>query len=266
MLVSEKVMDVLKSIGLNLYERKLWVALLSRGVSSAGELSEIAKIPRSRAYDVLESLAEKGFVIIQNAKPLKYVAVEPKEAFERAKKKILKSAQDMAAKIDEIKNSEVVKELENIYKEGMKVVEPGELSGALKGKHILHQQLETLFKKTKKYIGIVAPPEPLKEIHENHGYLLKKLSSKGVKIKILTHKLPEEKLLEELKKVAEIKKLNTRKLGRFCLIDGEHVVVSLTDHGAHPLQDTALWVSSEHVTSVFEPMFNSLWKTAEKVE
>jgi sugar-specific transcriptional regulator TrmB len=242
MLVSEKVMDALKSIGLNLYERKLWVALLSRGVATAGELSEIAKIPRSRAYDVLESLAERGFVIIQNSRPLKYIAVEPKEAFERAKKRILKNAEEMIKKIDEIKNSKIIDELERLHKEGMKVIEPGELTGAIKGRHILHQQLETLFKNAKKYIAIFAPPETIKELHETHGYLLKKLSSKGVDIKILTHSLPDMEIVEELKKISEIRKLDkAKKIGRFCLIDGKHVIVSLTDHDTHPLQDTALW-------------------------
>lgn len=87
MLASAKVMDALKSIGLNLYERKLWLALLARGTSTAGELSEIASVPRSRAYDVLQSLAEKGFVVVQSAKPIRYVAIAPDEALERAKKR-----------------------------------------------------------------------------------------------------------------------------------------------------------------------------------
>ena len=268
MLVPEKVMDALKAIGLNLYERKLWVALLSRGVSSAGELSEIAKIPRSRAYDVLESLAEKGFVIIQNAKPLKYVAVEPKEALERAKKRILKEAHEKMKKIDDLKSSEIMKELERLYKEGMKIIEPGELTGALKGRHILYQQLETLFKNARKYISIFAPPETLKEIYETHGNVLKKLSSKGIEVKILTNKPITAELSEELKKMGEIRKVSTKneRIGRFYLIDGKHVVITLTDQKSHPLQDTALWATSEHAASVFEHMFDSLWEGAEKIE
>ena len=88
MIVSQAVLDELKQIGLNLYERKLWAALLSRGTSTAGELSSLAKVPHSRTYDVLESLAEKGFVMIQSSKPLKYVVIAPSEALERSKKKL----------------------------------------------------------------------------------------------------------------------------------------------------------------------------------
>ena len=43
-----------KVFGLNTYEARIWTALLSRGISTAGELSDIANVPRSRSYDVLE--------------------------------------------------------------------------------------------------------------------------------------------------------------------------------------------------------------------
>ena len=48
MIASQEVLDVLKSIGLNLYERKIYVALLAKGVATAAQVSEIANVPRSR--------------------------------------------------------------------------------------------------------------------------------------------------------------------------------------------------------------------------
>ena len=56
MIVQKEFLSKLKDFGLNTYESKLWTALLSRGVSTAGELSDIANVPRSRSYDVLENL------------------------------------------------------------------------------------------------------------------------------------------------------------------------------------------------------------------
>ena len=56
--------DLLKkvrsSFDLNEYEVKIWTALLSKGVATAGELAEISNVPRSRSYDVLESLEKRG--------------------------------------------------------------------------------------------------------------------------------------------------------------------------------------------------------------
>ncbi len=55
-MMDQRFLTKLKEFGLNSYEAKIWGALLSRGVSSAGELSDISNVPRSIAYDVLESL------------------------------------------------------------------------------------------------------------------------------------------------------------------------------------------------------------------
>lgn len=92
MIVKEEFLSKLRRyFGLNLYEVKIWTALLSRGVSTAGELSDIANVPRSRSYDVLESLEKKGFVVMKVGKPIKYLAVSPKEVVERVKKNLPKT-------------------------------------------------------------------------------------------------------------------------------------------------------------------------------
>ena len=80
MIVKDDFIKKLKNVfDLNIYEVKIWTALLSKGVSSAGELSDISNVPRSRSYDILESLEKKGFVIMKLGKPIKYIAVDPKE-------------------------------------------------------------------------------------------------------------------------------------------------------------------------------------------
>ena len=65
------LMDLKKHFRLNIYEAKIWTALLSRGIASAGELADISGVPRSRCYDVLESLEKKGFIIMKIGKPIK---------------------------------------------------------------------------------------------------------------------------------------------------------------------------------------------------
>jgi hypothetical protein len=57
MIVNEEFLNKLRrAFGLNLYEVKLWAALLSRGVSTAGELSDIADVPPSLPTLVLPNL------------------------------------------------------------------------------------------------------------------------------------------------------------------------------------------------------------------
>ena len=88
MLDDQEIIKKTRLFGLNTYEAKIWAALLGHGISTAGQLSDIANVPRSRSYDVLESLEKKGFVIAKPEKPIKYLAVPPKEVLEKVKKQI----------------------------------------------------------------------------------------------------------------------------------------------------------------------------------
>ena len=116
MIVQKDFLNKLKDFGLNSYESKLWIALLSRGVSTAGELSDISNVPRSRAYDVLESLEKKGFIVVKIGKPIKYLAVPPPEVVERVKKKVTEEADHQTGILNKLKKSELLEEL-NLEKE-----------------------------------------------------------------------------------------------------------------------------------------------------
>src|SRR5512138_3947698 len=94
MIVKKEFLGKIKDFGLNSYEAKIWTALLSRGVSTAGELSDIANVPRSRSYDILESLEKKGFVVMKLGKPIKFVALKPEEVIERVKKNLVVEAKE----------------------------------------------------------------------------------------------------------------------------------------------------------------------------
>jgi len=265
MLASTKVMDTLKLIGLNLYERRLWVALLARGTSTAGELSEIANVPRSRTYDVLQTLADKGFVVVQTAKPIRFVAVAPEEALERAKKRLEEDFRLNIERIDEVKKSPIIKELNEIYQKGLKIITEEDMTGALKGKVLVHQQMGAMFKDANKKISIVTTPEGLNELLSQHLATLRKAKERGVNIKIaITDMKGCSDAIKAFGGIADIRAINSKETpigGRFVVVDGSQLVVSLTDTKIHSTQDLALWSKSEHAaTNVLEPLFNLVWK------
>src|SRR3989338_8047061 len=130
MIVKEEFLSKLRRFfGLNLYEVKIWAALLSRGVSTAGELSDIANVPRSRSYDVLESLEKKGFVVMKLGKPIKYIAISPTEAVERDKKRIKQEEEESEKILEELKDSEILQELTLLHSEGIEAHDPSEITG-----------------------------------------------------------------------------------------------------------------------------------------
>ncbi len=91
------IVDHLIRLGLNEYEAKAYIAAVALGEGTIKEISEQSGVPRSRAYDVMERLAEKGLVEVGNSTPLYYRANEPTKASEHLMEEI-KFASDEVSK------------------------------------------------------------------------------------------------------------------------------------------------------------------------
>ena len=257
MIVQKDFLNKLKDFGLNSYESKLWIALLSRGVSTAGELSDISNVPRSRAYDVLESLEKKGFIVVKVGKPIKYLAVPPAEVVERVKKKVSEEAEQRNVVLSQLKESEVLTELNSLHNEGVKLVDPTDRSGAFRGREKAYDHLVYMVKNAKKSIVLMTSKEGLKrkqDILENH---LKKAAKKGVDVKIAVQGSDAKTELSKFAKVRSSKD-NT---ARFCIVDEENLMLFLTDdQKTHKSYDCAVWVEAPHFVNYFNTLFANDWK------
>lgn len=262
MIVKEEFLNKLRQyFGLNLYEVRIWTALLSRGVSTAGELSDIGNVPRSRAYDVLESLEKKGFVVMKLGKPIKYLAVEPKEVVDRSKKLLRTTAETKAKKLDSLRGGELLGELNMLFKQGIEFIEASDLSGAIRGRHNLYTHLEMMIKGASKSIVLATTSKGILRKVEALKPELERLSKKGVKIKIIAPVTKDSaSAVKEISKFAQVKhadKLNSR----FCIIDNKELLfMVLDDEKVHPTYDLGIWVNTPYFASALGNMFDTCWK------
>ncbi len=260
MIVQKDFLNKLKDFGLNSYESKLWVALLSRGVSTAGELSDISNVPRSRAYDVLESLEKKGFVVVKVGKPIKYLAVPPAEVVERVKKHVLEDADERNKVLSQLKDSDVLSELNTLHTEGIKLVDPTDKSGAFRGQDKVQEHLLTMVKNAQKSITLMTSKDGLDRKYELLSNTLRKASKNGVTIKISVPADSNKEIVKEMSKFAEIK-TNRNKNARFCLVDNKDLLLFLTDDKkVHKSYDCAVWVEAPHFVDYFDSLFEAEWK------
>jgi len=256
MLVEKDFLNKLRDFGLNTYESKIWTALLSRGVSTAGELSDIANVPRSRSYDVLESLEKKGFIIMKPGKPIKYIAVKPEEVIERIKKKVKEQTEDQLKLIEKLRSGEILNSLISLHNQGLDLVEPTDMTGALKGRRNIYNHLATMIKNAKKTITIVTSPEGIIRKRDILSTYLAKAKQRGVKIRIAAPLQYKNKELKQLSKIAEIK--NTNLKTRFCVVDKKEILFMLMDDEAvHPSYDLAIWANTEFFANFLENSFNN---------
>ncbi len=256
MIVQKDFLNKLKDFGLNSYEAKLWTALLSRGVATAGELSDIANVPRSRSYDVLESLERKGFVIMKLGKPIKYIAVPPAEVLERVKKSIKDDADKQADIIESLKKSEVLGELNTLHKQGIELVEPSDLTGAVKGRGNLYSHLAAGIKNAEKTVCLMTTESGLARKTEALKNAFQKAKERGVRIKVLVPSKAQSKVLAAFAQIKNVDALPAR----FCVVDGKQVTfMVLDDAEAHPNYDFGVWVNAANFAKSFENMFNLIW-------
>jgi len=69
---AQTAVDALESLGLTPYEARCFVALSQLSHGTAREVARVADVPRSRVYETMERLGERGLVEIQHAEPLIY--------------------------------------------------------------------------------------------------------------------------------------------------------------------------------------------------
>jgi len=262
MIVKEEFLNKLRNyFGLNLYEVRIWTALLSRGVSTAGELSDIGNVPRSRAYDVLESLEKKGYVVVKLGKPIKYLAVEPKEVVERVKKLVKEKADDNIKKLKDLTSTDVIGELNNLFSQGIEFVEATDLSGAIKGKHNVYNHLELMAKNAEKSVTIMTTSKGVLRKIEALSPIFEKLVKKNVDIKIAAPVNKETmSSIKDVSKFAEVRNL-TKMDSRFMIVDNKELLfMIMDDKDVHPTYDIGIWVNTPFFGSALQNLFNMAWK------
>jgi len=204
----------IRFFGLNAYEAKIWVALLSRGVSTAGELSDIANIPRSRSYDVLESLERKGFVMAKPSKPIKYLTIQPKEVLKNVKNRIMGDRDNHIRYMGGEAFSSIITHFQELHEKSVNKSE--NMVAILKGQKNIYKHLDFLVKNSKK--GALSSIEQYQDANRDAAN-----EAKG-KIRI---------------KDASV---------RLCLVDDSDVMLfPLQEKSIHPDYDLCVWIKNKQI-------------------
>jgi HTH-type transcriptional regulator, sugar sensing transcriptional regulator len=82
----DDIIEKLRTIGLNSYEAKVYLALLKHHPVTGYEVSKESGVPQARAYDTLKSLESQNIVVALGNKPTTYVPISPDELLNRWEK------------------------------------------------------------------------------------------------------------------------------------------------------------------------------------
>jgi len=252
----ELVKKIKDYFNLNIYETKVWLALLGKGLASAGEIAEESGVPRSRTYDVLESLEKQGFAIAKIGKPAKYIAVRPGMILEKLKNNTMKEAEEKVNILSKLKGSAEYDELEGIYTTGIKPVKHEELTGSVKGRSTIYNHAREIMENAKKEIIICTTARDFSEKIRLFTSLFQKLNKNGVKIKVALsgNEAEIKKLAIKTKQKIKPIAINTK----FFIVDQEQVLFYLADGGVAE-EESAIWLNTPFFTNALVYLFNQIW-------
>lgn len=257
MLKQDLVNKVKNYFNLNIYESKVWLALLTKGIASAGEIAEISGVPRSRTYDVLESLEKQGFAMQKIGKPVKYFAVKPTAVIEKLKKNTLDEMNEKVNTLSTIRETPEYQELEVLHSSNTELIKKQDISGTIKGRTNINTQITDIIASGEKEIILCAPVSEIKRRIKLLEPMLKKLKDSKVKLNIALNGADEE--IKEINDRLGIKAKKTDINSSFYISDKSQVLFMLNDTDDNNEQ-MAVWFSSPF----FVQSFTSLFETAMK--
>lgn len=253
MIVKKEMIAKIKDyFDLNIYETKVWLALLNKGSASAGEIATDSGVPRSRTYDVLESLEKKGFAIVKLGKPVKYLGVKPKVILEKLKNNVRTSADERVKALSVLRDTNEFKQLEELYNVGINPVRREDLSAAIKGRSTIATHLREIIDSAEKEVILCMNAEEIKDKEGLFEDSFNELKKRNVEIKMALY--GDSEIIEELRKSFgfEIKEINFD--SKFFIIDRSQVLFFLNKESKK--NDQAIWISSEFFSLGFAELFD----------
>ena len=263
MIVKQELINKIKDyFDLNIYETKVWLALLGKGVASAGQIAVISNVPRSRTYDVLESLEKKGFAIIKLGKPVKYLGVKPYVILEKLKNNARSDAEEKLVTLSNIKSTEEFLKLEEIYKGGLEPVKREDISAALKGKSNITNHLREILRNASNEVIICTNVGEVNSKLKLFQQTIETLKKANIKIKMALS--GEEKIIKKIENDFQIKIKKVDINAKFFIIDRKEILFYISKDSKESSastkdknqEDIAIWLNSEFFAQAFAALFD----------
>lgn len=109
----EKIIHLLKSFHFTESETKVYIAMLKHGSGTGYEISKWSSVPRSKVYNILETLMDKGCAVVsKQTNPLHYSAVPMGELIENIRSSV---EEDLAAVQSELASFNQTMDLETLW-------------------------------------------------------------------------------------------------------------------------------------------------------
>lgn len=258
-------------LGLTERETKVYITLLSKKSFTSSELQKSANIPRTKIYEVLLKMIERGICSERRIGKIKYYeAIEPKKALHKVLEDYKNNFQYELEKKKEITES-LAGIFNPIYQQNKNFISPLEFVEVIKDKEQAQKRILDAFKGAKsELLSLIKGPYVCDTNSRINQQLReeKNLLKRGVKCK----KIYESgELMEHTALIEQFKPLS--KLGsqlrmieqipiKMVAFDDNMVIFPLQDIIKNPDELTIIIIQHKEMVSACRILFNFLWSNS----
>jgi sugar-specific transcriptional regulator TrmB len=264
-------LENLKKLGLNDYEARGYLALMERSSLTATQISAVSGVPRTKVYDVTESLMKKGLCSLVPGKINKYRAFEVSAAAENLLRENEAVFNMRKEQIQEASES-LKQQLSIVYGDNAYSVDPLEYIEIIKDPYQFHKRFMQLADEAKEeMLAFTKPPytgpkQRLTEQTEQQAQLLRR----GLKIRVI-YEIPQDK--EEFEwwfqdidanvKYGEEARVIKELPMKMVIFDSRIVLFALEDPTSKQPSLTAQVIEHAALAKSLKITFETFWERAE---
>ena len=258
--------DTFLKFDLSRNEIRVYIHLARSGTHKAREISDALSLHRTETYRILRDLEKRGLISCVLEKPLKFMAIPFEEALEtliKAKKLKIQLLERQKKNLIDLWFSIPQQKVEPQNKEIFQILE-GEEQMIMKANEVLDRTREEIY--------VLAPDlDLLRLYHSGFTDNLEKVSSKDVKVRLLTNHSPKSRFIAEKMKLTDVKYLlsNVENLPSFIISDQEQLLFSIKNgngtqnSGMRKKKEkiSFLWTNYDAFIKALKMLFLELWNT-----
>jgi HTH-type transcriptional regulator, sugar sensing transcriptional regulator len=258
-------------LGLTERETKVYITLLSKKSFTSSELQKSANIPRTKIYEVLLKMVERGICLERRIGKIKYYeAVEPKKALHKVLEDYKNNFQYELDKKKEITES-LAGIFNPIYQQNKNFISPLEFVEVIKDKEQAQKRILDAFKEAKSETVFLIKGPYVCDTNTRVNQQIKEeknMLKRGVKCKKIYESgelLQHTALIEQFKPLAKLGsqlRMIEQIPIKMVVFDERKVIFPLQDIIKNPDELTIILIEHKEMVSACRILFNFLWSNS----
>ncbi|WP_455369167.1 TrmB family transcriptional regulator [[Eubacterium] cellulosolvens] len=177
----------LMRFGLTEYEARIYATLAKTGSKTAGELSFLSGVPRTKLYGSVRGLERKGLVKLLHQKPETFEATSPNDILFPLAEKLIKEAEESLEKVQNL----------SLAYESMKLIAgkrtPLRELSIIEGRQKITDNIINSISRAQESVDIIATANGMVRLYKSQSKAIERAMARGVKVRLITQVTSQNK-------------------------------------------------------------------------